>query len=57
MWWNGRKLFETSAIFEEIPIKVHNSHLVHGFLYELREQKAMRYISPQHTTNACKFCV
>lgn len=36
------KQFETSVIFEEIPIKVHNSHLVHGFLYELREQKAMR---------------
>lgn len=30
-----------SSIFEEIPIKVHNSHLVHGFLYELRENKSM----------------
>jgi len=28
-------------IFAEVPIKVHNSHLVHGFLYELREQKTM----------------
>ena len=25
------------SIFEELPIKIHNSHLVHGFLYELRE--------------------
>lgn len=30
-----------SSIFEEIPIKVHNSHLVHGFLYELREKGSM----------------
>jgi translation initiation factor 3 subunit H len=30
----------TSAdVLEELPIKVHNSHLVHGFLYELREHK------------------
>jgi translation initiation factor 3 subunit H len=27
----------SSEILEEIPIKVHNSHLVHAFLYELRE--------------------
>lgn len=26
-------------IFEELDIKVHNSHLVHGFLYELRESQ------------------
>lgn len=32
---------DSKGIFEEIPIKVHNSHLVHGFLYELRENKAM----------------
>jgi len=32
---------ESSDLFEEIPIKVHNSHLVHGFLYELREEKSM----------------
>lgn len=28
---------EWSEILEELDIKVHNSHLVHGFLYELRE--------------------
>jgi translation initiation factor 3 subunit H len=35
--------FDVSAgdILEEVPIKVHNSHLVHGFLYELREDKSM----------------
>lgn len=38
--FSKRKL-DSSKIFEEIPIKVHNSHLVHGFLYELREQKSM----------------
>lgn len=32
---------DSRGIVEEIPIKVHNSHLVHGFLYELRENKAM----------------
>jgi translation initiation factor 3 subunit H len=32
----------SGEIFEEVPIKVHNSHLVHAFLYELREHKAMR---------------
>lgn len=32
---------DSSNIFEEIPIKIHNSHLVHGFLYELREQRSM----------------
>lgn len=32
---------DSTNIFEEIPIKVHNSHLVHGFLYELREDKSM----------------
>lgn len=30
---------ESSDIFQQVPIKVHNSHLVHGFLYELREEK------------------
>lgn len=38
--FSKRKL-DSTKIFEEIPIKVHNSHLVHGFLYELREQRAM----------------
>lgn len=33
---------ETDEIFEEVRIKVHNAHLVHGFLYELREKKEMR---------------
>jgi len=30
---------ESKDIFEELPIKIHNAHLVHGFLYELRESK------------------
>lgn len=37
----SRRKLDSTKIFEEIPIKVHNSHLVHGFLYELREQKSM----------------
>lgn len=28
-------------VFREVPIKVHNSNLVHAFLYELRENKAL----------------
>jgi translation initiation factor 3 subunit H len=32
---------DSNGIFDEIPIKVHNSHLVHGFLYELREDASM----------------
>jgi translation initiation factor 3 subunit H len=48
--WQGRDFsqrafakFDVSAgeILEEVPIKVHNSHLVHAFLYELREEKSM----------------
>jgi len=44
--WNAKKVFNPSSrgasdILEELPIKVHNSHLVHGYLYELREQKQM----------------
>lgn len=31
---------DSRDIFQEVPIKVHNSHLVHGFLYELREEKS-----------------
>jgi len=31
----------SQEIFEEVPLKVHNSHLVHGFLYELRESKQL----------------
>merc|ERR1712146_26061 len=27
---------DSSDIFEEIPMKVHNSHLIHAFLYELQ---------------------
>lgn len=30
---------DSCEIFQSVPIKVHNSHLVHGFLYELREEK------------------
>jgi len=32
---------EATDIIEEVPIKVHNSNLIHGFLYELREHKSM----------------
>jgi len=32
---------DSRTIFDDIPIKVHNSHLVHGYLYELREAKSM----------------
>ena len=32
---------KSSDIFQSLPIKIHNSHLVHGFLYELRESKRM----------------
>lgn len=32
---------EPSDIMVEVPIQVHNSHLVHAFLYELRESKQM----------------
>jgi translation initiation factor 3 subunit H len=28
-------------VLEELPVKVHNSHLVHGFLFELRERRSM----------------
>lgn len=37
----SKRSLDSTKIFEEIPIKVHNSHLVHGFLYELREKKSM----------------
>jgi len=37
----AKQQVDSTGIFEEIPIKVHNSHLVHGFLYELRENKSM----------------
>ncbi len=30
---------DSSDIFEQIPIKIHNSHLIHAFLYEIREEK------------------
>mmetsp|Transcript_21826 Transcript_21826/g.32511 ORF Transcript_21826/g.32511 Transcript_21826/m.32511 type:complete len:316 (+) Transcript_21826:41-988(+) len=29
---------DSGDIFEEIPMKVHNSHLIHAFLYELQEK-------------------
>ena len=32
---------KSTDIFQSLPIKIHNSHLVHGFLYELRESKRM----------------
>ena len=31
----------STSIFEEVPVRVHNSHLIHGFLYNLRESKVM----------------
>jgi len=37
----SRESMDSRDIFEEIPIQVHNAHLVHAFLYELREDKAM----------------
>lgn len=33
---------DSTDIFQEVAVKVHNSHLVHGFLYELREQKTFK---------------
>jgi hypothetical protein len=29
-------------VLQELPVQVHNSHLAHAFLYELRESKDMR---------------
>ena len=46
---------ETTDILEEIQIKVHNSHLVHGFLYELRELKTMSTDFDRLTSNANPF--
>jgi translation initiation factor 3 subunit H len=34
-------VMDANLIFEEIPIKVHNSHLVHAFLYEMLQGEAM----------------
>jgi hypothetical protein len=34
----ARHQVSSRDIFDEIPLKVHNSHLVHAFLYELRER-------------------
>jgi len=42
--WYGRLNAAMGEILEEVPIKVHNSHLVHGFLYEVREAKTMRCV-------------
>lgn len=44
-----------SSIYEEIPIKVHNSHLVHGFLYELREKKSFNCESERLHVSAGPF--
>ncbi|CEP01008.1 Eukaryotic translation initiation factor 3 subunit H [Plasmodiophora brassicae] len=33
----ARHNIDSNRIFEEVPLKVHNSNLVHAFLYELRE--------------------
>ncbi len=32
---------KSSTIFEEVPLRVHNSHLAHAFLYSLRSAKAV----------------
>lgn len=32
----------SSDIFMELPVQVKNSHLVHGFLYEMRDDQTMR---------------
>lgn len=37
----NKRNVDSTDILEEVPIKVHNSHLVHGFLYEMRENKTM----------------
>mmetsp|Transcript_24382 Transcript_24382/g.33864 ORF Transcript_24382/g.33864 Transcript_24382/m.33864 type:complete len:359 (-) Transcript_24382:151-1227(-) len=34
----ARHKIDSGDIFEEIPMKVHNSHLIHAFLYEMQEQ-------------------
>ena len=34
-----QRSIESDGILESVPIQIHNSHLIHGFLYELREQK------------------
>jgi len=31
----------THDIFEEVPIVLHNHHLIHGFLFELRQERAI----------------
>lgn len=44
---------EATDVVEEVPIKVHNSNLIHGFLYELREYKTMScdFDRLNHSTN------
>jgi len=37
----NRHRVDSTDLLEEVPLKVHNSHLVHGFLYDLRESKTM----------------
>jgi len=36
-----RTRVEWSDVFNEVQIRVHNSHLAHGFLYQLREIKSI----------------
>lgn len=38
---NGLKYTD---IFEELDVKIHNSHLVHAFLYDLREEESLRSV-------------
>merc|ERR1711884_774787 len=36
----GKKI-STYDSFEEVPIVLHNHHLIHGFLFELRQERAI----------------
>lgn len=42
----------SAEVLEEIPVKVHNAHLVHGFLYQLREQKEAASVEHERLTLA-----
>jgi len=44
-----------TEVLVEVPIRVHNSHLVHGLLYQLREHKAIKCDLDRLTLNANPF--
>lgn len=46
---------ESSDILEEVRVQVHNSHLVHAFLYELRENKIMNSDSTRLAVHVNEF--